>query len=94
LNLAKAPTQFQDHLFDFQFKKRKIIIAGLLNGNPENFCSIRTSAYELLTDKAIWEKLKRPDSEVTVEKSEQSWDKILTTYTANCNQNILLGDNR
>jgi len=93
LNLAKAPTQFQDHLFDFQFKKRKIIIAGLLNGNPEKFLfDSGTSAYELLTDKAIWEKLKRPDSEVTVEKSEQSWDKILTTYTANCNQNILLGD--
>lgn len=93
LNLNKTPAQFQGKLFDFGFRKRKIIIGGLLNGSAEKFLfDSGSSAYELLTNKEIWEKLKRPDSKVTIEKSEQSWDKILTTYTADCNENIQLGD--
>ncbi|MGC4130112.1 MAG: hypothetical protein QM564_11290 [Bergeyella sp.] len=31
--------------------------------------------------------MKLPDSKVTIEKS-QSWQNVLTTYTANCSQNI------
>jgi hypothetical protein len=95
LNLAKEPTQFQGKLFDFKLKKRKIIIRGLLNGNDEKFLfDSGTSAYELLTNKEIWEKLKLPNSKIKIEKSEQSWDKILTTYTSNCNQNIQFGDKK
>lgn len=95
LNLAKEPTQFQGKLFDFKFKKRKIVISGLLNGNEEKFLfDSGTSAYELLTNKEVWEKLKLPNSKIKIEKSEQSWEKVLTTYTSNCNQNIQFGNKK
>jgi predicted aspartyl protease len=88
LNLSKVPTQFQTKLFDFKFKKRKIIIRGLLKGKEEQFLfDSGTSAYELLTNKEVWENLKLPNSKINIEKS-QSWDKVLTAYTANCNQKI------
>ena len=95
LNIVKEPTQFQGKLFDFKFKKRKIVIYGLLNGNEEKFLfDSGTSAYELLTNKEVWEKLKLPNSKIKIEKSEQSWDKVLTTYTSNCNQNIQFGSKK
>lgn len=88
LNLSKVPSQFQTKLFDFKFKKRKIIVKGFLKGQGENFLfDSGTSAYELLTNKQVWEDLKRPNSKINIEKS-QSWDKVLTTFTANCNQKI------
>jgi predicted aspartyl protease len=88
LNLSKMPIQFQTNLVDFKFKKRKMIIKGLLNGQEEKFLfDSGTSAYELLTNKEVWENLKLPNSKINIEKS-QSWDKVLTTYTANCNQKI------
>jgi len=88
LNLSKVPTQFQTKLFDFKFKKRKIIVRGLLKGKEEQFLfDSGTSAYELLTNKEVWENLKLPTSKINIEKS-QSWDRVLTTYTANCNQKI------
>jgi predicted aspartyl protease len=88
LNLSKAPPQFQTKLFDFKFKKRKIIVKGFLKGQEENFLfDSGTSAYELLTNKEVWKILKLPNSKINIEKS-QSWDNVLTTYTANCNQKI------
>jgi len=88
LNLSKIPNQFQTKLFDFKFKKRKIIFKGLLKGKEEKFLfDSGTSAYELLTNKEVWEDLKLPNSKIEIEKS-QSWDKVLTAYTANCNQKI------
>ncbi|KIA92525.1 hypothetical protein OA88_22455 [Flavobacterium sp. JRM] len=88
LNLSKMPSQFQSKLFDFKFKKRKIIVRGLLKKKEENFLfDSGTSAYELLTDKEVWENLKLPNSKINIEKS-QSWNKVLTAYTANCNQKI------
>jgi hypothetical protein len=88
LNLSKVPTQFQTKLFDFKFKKRKIIVRGLLKGKEEQFLfDSGTSAYELLTDKEVWESLKLPNSKIKIEKS-QSWNKVLTAYTENCNQKI------
>jgi predicted aspartyl protease len=88
LNLSKVPTQFQTKLFDFKFKKRKIIVKGFLKGQEENFLfDSGTSAYELLTNKELWKSLKLPNSKINIEKS-QSWDNVLTTYTANCNQKI------
>ncbi|MBG6063238.1 hypothetical protein IWX83_003048 [Flavobacterium sp. CG_9.1] len=94
LNLSKVPTQFKGKLFDFKFKKRKIIIGGFLNGIEEKFLfDSGTSAYELLTNKEIWDKLKLPDSKINIEKS-QSWGKVLTTYTANCDQNIQFSDQK
>jgi len=88
LNLSKVPSQFQAKLFDFKFKKRKIIIRGLLKKKEGSFLfDSGTSAYELLTNKEVWEKLKLPNSKINIEKS-QSWDKVLTAYTANCNQKI------
>lgn len=88
LNLSKVPSRFQTKLFDFKFKKRKIIFKGFLKVQEENFLfDSGTSAYELLTNKEVWESLKLPNSKINIEKSK-SWDNVLTTFTANCNQKI------
>lgn len=88
LNLNEIPENFVGKTFDFKFKKRKIIIPGLLNGKKEKFLyDSGTSAYELLTNKENWEKLKSLNSRVRVEKGN-SWGNILTTYTAETNNNI------
>lgn len=88
LNLTKVPVQFQTRLFDFEFKKRKIIFKGVLNGKQEKFLfDSGTSAYELLTNKEVWLDLKLEKSKINIEQS-QSWDKVLTAYTAKCNQKI------
>lgn len=88
LNLAKVPAQFQTRLFDFEFKKRKILFSGLLNGKQDKFLfDSGTSAYELLTNKEVWLDLKLEKSKINIEQS-QSWDKVLTAYTAKCNQKI------
>ena len=50
-----------------------------------------SSAYELLTNKEVWQELKQTNSKINIEKS-QSWDHILTTYTANCTQKIQIGN--
>lgn len=93
LNVLKVPTQFQNKLFDFKFKKRKIIFNGLLKGKEEKFLfDTGTSAYELLTNKEVWNNLKLPNSKINIEKSEQSWDNVLTTYTANCKQKIQIAN--
>lgn len=87
-NLNQIPNQFKNHLFDFKFKKRKIIINGTLEGNERKFLyDSGTSAYEFLTHKDEWQDLKSKNSNINIEKS-QSWNNVLTTYTANCNKNI------
>ncbi|GAB1346824.1 hypothetical protein [Cloacibacterium normanense] len=59
LNVSKVPRIFQKKLFDFQFKKRKIILNGLLKAKEEKFLlDTGTSAYELLTNKEVWNNLK------------------------------------
>ncbi|PXY38893.1 hypothetical protein DMB65_20755 [Flavobacterium cheongpyeongense] len=93
LNLSKVPNQFQNKLLDFKFKKRKIVFSGLLKEQEEKFLfDTGTSAYELLTNKEIWNNLKLSASKINIEKSEQSWDNVLTTYTANCNQKIQIAN--
>jgi len=93
LNLSKVPVQFQGKVFDFKFKKRKIVFKGLLKAQEEKFLfDTGTSAYELLTNKEVWENLKLPNSKINIEKSEQSWDKVLTTFTANCKQKIQIAN--
>jgi hypothetical protein len=92
-NVAQEPTHLKDKLIDFKFKKRKIIIFGILKGKEEKFLfDSGTSAYELLTNKQVWEELKLPNSKINIEKSEQSWENVLTTYTTNCNQKIKFGN--
>ncbi|WP_265427092.1 hypothetical protein [Chryseobacterium sp. YIM B08800] len=87
-NILKEPKSFSNTKLDFKFKKRKIIITGTLNGKQEQFLyDSGTSAYELLTNKENWEKLKSPNSKPVVEKA-QSWERILTSYTAKSNQTI------
>lgn len=94
LNLSIKPPQFQGKLLDFKFKKRKIIIRGILNGIEEKFLfDSGTSAYELLTSKEIWKKLQLPNAKINIDKSN-SWDKVLTTYTAICKQKIQFGDKK
>ncbi|RKR09213.1 hypothetical protein C8C83_0832 [Flavobacterium sp. 90] len=88
LNLSKVPSQLQNKLFDFKFKKRKIIFKGFLKGQEESFLfDSGTSAYELLANKEVWESLKLPNSKINIEKSK-SWDNVLTTFTASCSQKI------
>ncbi|MET3038171.1 hypothetical protein ABXT08_18955 [Chryseobacterium sp. NRRL B-14859] len=87
-NLIQTPAEFQNHLIDFKFKKRKIIIQGILRGKEEKFLyDSGTSAYELLTNKTSWETLRLPDSTVTTERA-QSRPTILTTYSAKSNSFI------
>lgn len=87
-NISKEPKIFSNAKLDFKFKKRKIIISGILNGKKEEFLyDSGTSAYELLTNKNVWQKLKSPNSKPVVEKA-QSWERILTSYTAKSNQTI------
>lgn len=87
-NLFKMPSKIHTELFDFKFKKRKIIIKGFLKGKEENFLfDSGTSAYELLTNKEVWKNLKQPNSKINIEKSK-SWDNVLTTFTTNCKQKI------
>lgn len=87
-NILKEPKSFSSAKLDFKFKKRKIIISGILNGKEEQFLyDSGTSAYELLTNKNVWQKLKSPNSKPVVEKA-QSWERILTSYTAKSNQTI------
>lgn len=88
LNVSKVPENVKNELIDFKFKKRKIIISGILKGKERKFLyDSGSSAFELLTYKEEWEKLKSKNSRVKIEKS-RSWNDVLTTYTANCKQNI------
>ena len=87
-NLIQIPNEFRNQLFDFKFKKRRIIINGILKGEERKFLyDSGTSAYELLTYKEEWQTLKSSNSKIKIEKS-RSWNNILTTYTANCKKNI------
>ena len=87
-NLSKVPIEFRNKLFEFEFKKRKIILQGNLKGKQEKFLyDSGTSAYELLTSKEIWSGLKSPDSKIIIEKA-RSWQNVLTSYTAKCNSGI------
>ncbi len=88
-NLNEIPNGFKNQLFDFKFKKRRIIISGKLKGEERKFLyDSGTSAYELLTYKEEWQNLKTPNSKINIEK-EQSWNNVLTTYTTDCNENII-----
>ncbi|WP_312824333.1 hypothetical protein [Epilithonimonas sp.] len=87
-NLNEIPNEFKNQLFEFKFKKRRIVINGTLKGEKRKFLyDSGTSAYELLTYKEEWQNLKTPNSKINIEK-EQSWNNVLTTYTTDCNENI------
>ena len=87
-NLQTTPKDFRSIIFHFKFKKRRIIIPGVLQGKEQNFLyDSGTSAYELLTNKENWTNLKLPNSKIVIEKGN-SWGNILTTFTALSNNNI------
>lgn len=87
-NMNQTPDKFKNQMFDFKFKKRRIIINGILKGEERKFLyDSGTSAYELLTYKEEWQTLKSSNSKIKIEKS-RSWNNILTTYTADCKENI------
>ena len=49
-SLNQIPNEFKNQLFDFKFKKRRIIISGKLKGEERKFLyDSGTSAYELLS---------------------------------------------
>lgn len=87
-NMNQTPDKFKNQMFAFKFKKRRIIISGKLKGEERKFLyDSGTSAYELLTFKEEWQALKSSNSKIKIEKS-RSWNNILTTYTADCKENI------
>lgn len=93
-NLNQIPNAFKNQLFDFKFKKRRIIIYGNLKGEERKFLyDSGTSAFELLTYKEEWQTLKSPNSRLKIEKS-QSWNNVLITYTADCKENIGFKNNK
>ncbi len=82
INILKQPIGIQNNLMDFEFKKRKIIIPGVLKEKKEKFLyDSGTSAYELLSSKEVWNDLKTVNSKIIIEKAN-SWQNTLTTYTA------------
>jgi hypothetical protein len=93
-NLSKELPDFKNNLTDFKFKKRKIILYANLNGKEDKFLyDSGTSAYELLTNKEVWEDLKSPKSKVIIRK-EHSWEKTLTSYTAQSKNSIIFSDSK
>lgn len=91
-NLKTTPSNFKGKTFDFSYKKRKIIIPTKLKDKDEKYLyDSGTSAYELLTNKENWQKLKTPNSKIMIEKVN-SWGKTLTTYTAKSNDKIEFGN--
>lgn len=89
LNISDVPEPFKRNLIDFKFNKRKIIISGMLKGKERKFIyDSGTSAYEFLTYKEEWESLKLTNSKAKTEKV-QSWNRVLTTFTAKCDENII-----
>lgn len=94
VNLKTQPLMINDQLFDFEFKKRKLIISGKLHGKKEKFLyDSGTSAYELLTNKEVFSKLKSPKSSIIKEESN-SWGRILTSYTAKTDESILFNNKK
>ena len=87
-NMNQTRDKFKNQMFDFKFKKRRIIINGILKGEERKFLyDSGTSGYEFLTYKEEWQTLKSSNSKIKIEKS-RSWNNILTTYTADCKENI------
>lgn len=87
-NMNQTPDKFKNQMFDFKFKKRRIIISGKLKSEERKFLyDSGTSGYEFLTFKEEWQTLKSSNSKIKIEKS-RSWNNILTTYTADCKENI------
>lgn len=87
-NLSSEPENVKNKTFDFKFKKRKIIIPAVLDDQKETFLyDSGASAFELLTNKKNWEKLKLKNSKITEEKGK-SWDNVLTTFSTRTNKNI------
>lgn len=88
LNVSHVNNEFEKNMIDFKFNKRKIIISGILKNKERNFLyDSGTSAYEFLTYKEEWDVLKLGNSEVKTEKVK-SWESTLTTFTAQCDENI------
>lgn len=93
-NLQEQPLGIQNKLFDFEFKKRKIIIQGNLKGEEENFLyDSGTSAYELLTSKEVWVNLKTQNSKINIEKVN-SWQNTLIANTAESNSSIIFNQKK
>jgi len=88
-NLHKQPVEVKNKLIDFEFKKRKVIISGILKNNKEKFLyDSGTSAYELLTSHEVWNNIKTINPKIEIEKVN-SWQNTLTTYTAKTNSHII-----
>lgn len=75
----------------FEFKKRRIIIPGEIEGQKlKLFYDSGTSGYELLTNREEWTKYKTLEGQIKKEKGN-SWGNILTVISAPADHNIKIG---
>lgn len=93
-NVNKMPSFFNEKNFDFNFKKRKVIISAKMDDKKQKFLyDSGTSSYELLTNKENWEKLKLKNSKIEIDKGN-SWGNLLKTFTAKSKSEINFNDTK
>lgn len=81
-------TKLQKLNSDFEFKKRRILIPVKINNiKTDLIFDSGTSAFELITNKDNWVKLKIPNQEINSSKGN-SWGNTLTIYTSASNKQI------
>ena len=78
----------EDSFKAFEFKKRKILFPGILNGESQKVLyDSGTSGFELITHQVEWERLRNPQSPIRKEKGN-SWGKTLQVFTADTDSSI------
>lgn len=81
----------EDGFETFEFRKRKILIPGVVGGeNVKLLYDSGSSGYELLTSREEWEKYRIPNGRVTIEKGN-SWGNILRVFSAPADQRLEIG---
>lgn len=80
--------RIENSLTSFEFKKRKILLPVVINGENYNLLyDSGTSAFELITSKKIWNELSIKNEEIKINKGN-SWGNILKTYSTASDKNI------
>lgn len=69
-------------LSSFEFKKRRVLMPGKINGAPATLLyDSGTSGYELITTQEKWNAMRSPGGSIKKEKGN-SWGKVLAVYSA------------
>lgn len=75
----------------FEFRKRKIMIPGVVGGeNLKLLYDSGSSGYELLTNREEWERYRIPNGSIKIEKGN-SWGNVLTVVSAPADQPVKIG---